>query len=433
MKHISGTTRWLLPVVVLVAASAVAIEPHSARNGSFENLFGGKNEDFLLKNLNEADAKTLPPFEEKGKASHERTYGCVTFDSSGFCVHIIGRCGHKVKKLEDAGGVVAVMLRDGIEDVAPASAPLDFVYDMSDRPSPPPAAPVGSTVATVGNEERTLRGERTRFRFSCPLRFVDGGFAPPSASFHPLPDGWRLTFFWKWEFLYERIPFARGRYPISWRLVAVRSRPDGSRAMLGSPAEPVPVSWKPAPANKGDGYRFALANEIFKGSLGHTLNDWKGYFGQLWSVSYTEGDIGYLDPGFASFEPRNPEADADFLKTTLGPFNESFRKLGEVLNFGGDGGPAIPPIVSMPESYRDEVYKNTPRIQHYRQSAEALRRDYVLSRFLDLPPPMPVPPAPAGQAKAKPKAKPKAAGEASWDELNSDAAGVEIELDDIAF
>ncbi len=420
-----------LSVALLATVCASAVEPHGARNGTFEDLFGKKNEEFLSKNLDEADAKLLPPFVERGAASSEKTYGCVTFDSSGFCVHVIGRCGRKVKALEDAGGAVAVMLRDGVEDAAPAWAPLDFVYDMAPRPQPPPAAPVASTVAVVGNEEKNLRGERTRFRFTCPLRYVDGGNVPPSASFHALPDGWRLTFSWRWEYLYERIPFARGRFPVSWRLVVVRTRPDGTRAMLGSPSEPLTVSWKPSQANKGDGYRFAIAYQIFTGDLGSTLNSWKGYFHELWSVSYTEGDIGYLNPGFASFEPRNPEADADFLKTTLGPYNASFQKLGEVLHFGGKEGPPKPPICSMPESYRDEVYQMTPRIQHYRQGAEALRRDYVLARFLGLPPPMPVPPPPPGQAKAKPKAKPKKAGDASWDDL--DGGAVDIDLDDISF
>ncbi len=413
--------RFVLRAVTLAAAlaavSASAANIYPVRHGSFENLFGKEAAKIAASfaGLTEKQSQTFD-----GPAGLK---GAVIYFDDGFMVLVFRTGATRVENAGDVGGRLVVQLHDGMKNNAATYAPICFSYDFSQRTPPPKAKPRGEP---TGVEEDDARALKPRVQPLVPVyRNTFTRTVLPSASFSPLPDGWYAAFSFRWHSFYGRIPFEAGKYPVSWRLVAEYTAPDGAVSTWGTLDDPVVLSW----ARGGDARVTDIQNSIFlSDATGPKYKEYAEYLDTRWSTYKTEQYIGYFDPGKPTFETKNPASDDLFYRFRLKPLVDRNKNLEGALYFNFRDGIPKPKVMMMEKSYRDEIFSQLGRLYFVMDDANALRRDYLLARFTDRP----VLPAAPDTRKAKPKAKKPAPG---GDDLFDapDTVGEGIDLDDIAF
>ena len=406
----------LAATLLAAALPARGANIYAVRRGSFKHLFGEAPSEIAAAFAKLTD-KQCQPFE--GPAGLK---GAVIYGEEGFSIIVYRDGGSRVASVADVGGTLTVQLRDGVKNSPTAFAPVLFSYDMDRHPAPPPAKPRGEP---TGVEEDHARAPRPRVQ---PLvaNYADifSRRTLPAASFAPLPGGWYVKFDFSWLKFYGRLPFVEGKFPVSWRLVADYTAPDGSVSSWGALDDPVILSW----ARGGDAVVRDVENAIFlSDALGPAYRDRATYFDTRWSTYLTERHIGYIDPGRPTFESKNPDSDDLFYKNRAKPLLDANKNLDNALYFNFLDGKPQPDVMKMEKSFRDEIFSQLDRLIYVAGHFDALRRDYLLARFTDKP----VLPPPADQKKAKPKKKPVKGEDDLLDE--PDTVGKGMDLDDVKF
>ena len=389
---------------------------YAVRRASFKSLFGEEPPAIEAAFAKLAD-KQYQSFE--GPAGLK---GAVIYDEEGFSILVYRDGGSRTASVADVGGMMTFQLRDGVKNSPTAYAPVIFSFDMDRHPAPPRGNPHRGT---GGVEADHARAPRPRVQ---PLvaQYSDAltRRALPSYSFAPLPGGWYVKFYFSWLQFYGRLPFAEGKFPVSWRLVADYTAPDGSVSTWGTLDDPVILSW----ARGGDALVRDVQNAIFlSNSLGPTYRDRSQYFDTRWSTYLAERYIGYFDPGRPTFESKNPDSDDVFYKNRAKPVIDANKNLDNALYFNFRDGKPQPDVMKMEKTFRDEIFSQLDRLIFIQGHFDRLRRDYLLARFTDKP----VLPPPVDQKKAKPKKKPVRGEDDLLDE--PDTVGKGMDLDDIKF
>ena len=399
----------------ILASSAEAATIYPVRNASFKSLFGETYES-IAAGFAKFDEKQAPHF--TGPAGLR---GAVIFSSEGFYLFVFMKGIGRTTDIGDIGGRLIVQIRQGMKNSSTDHAPICFSYDMDKREQPIPAKP-----SVSGIEERNVRRLKSRVQ---PLVPDYNGFYTrnnrPNYEFSSLPDGWYASFYFSWTSLYGRIPFDEGKFPVSWRLMAEYTAPDGAVSTWGTLDDPIVLSW----ARGGDPLVNAVRGAVMANDeTGPRYRGRGEYFNTRWSTYQTEKYIFYFDPGKPTFEPKNPDSDDVFYKLRVKPMIDRNRNMDNVLYFNFREGMPKPKVLTMPKSYQDEIFSQLGRLYFIADEMNRLRRDYLLARFTDRP----VLPPPADQTKAKPKPKKPVPGA---DDLldEPDTVGKGIDLDDISF
>ena len=401
----------------LLASSAEAATIYPVRNTSFKALFGETYES-IAAGFAKFDEKQAPYF-----TGNSGLRGAVIFSSEGFTMFVFMKGIKKTTDVGDIGGRLIVQIREGMKNSPSDQSPICFSYDMSKRVEPIPAKPRGGT---TGVEEDRVRKLKSRVQPLVPD--YNGLYTRnnrPRYEFSSLPDGWYASFNFSWTSFYGLLPFDEGKFPVSWRLMAEYTAPDGTVSTWGTLDDPVVLSW----ARGGDPLVASVRNAImFNDETGPRYRARSAYFDTRWSTYKTEKHIGYFDPGKPTFEPKNPDSDDVFYTLCVKPVIDRNKNMDDVLYFNFREGMPKPKVLTLPKSYRDEIFSQLGRLFFISDDMNRLRRDYLLARFTDRP----VLPPPKDETKAKPKPKKPAPGA---DDLLDEPDTVDkgIDLDDISF
>jgi hypothetical protein len=397
------------------ASSSEAGNIYPVRNSSFKALFGETAES-IAAGFAKMDEKQAPHF-----TGPSGLRGSVIFSSEGFTLFVFMKGIKRTTNIGDIGGRLIVQIREGVKNTSSAQAPICFSYDMDKRARPIPAKP-----SVSGIEERSVRNPKSRVQPLVPD--YDGFYTRnnrPKYEFSSLPDGWYASFSFSWASLYGRIPFDEGKFPVSWRLVAEYTAPDGAVSTWGTIDDPVILSW----ARGGDPLVNSVREAVFfNDETGPRYRGRDEYFNTRWSTYKTEKYIGYFDPGKPTFETKNPDSDDVFYTLRVKPVIDRNKNMDDVLYFNFREAVPKPKVLTLPKSYRDEIFSQLGRIYFIADEMNRLRRDYLLARYTDRP----VLPPPKDETKAKPKQKKPTPGA---DDLldEPDTVGTGIDLDDIKF
>jgi|LSQX01.3.fsa_nt_gb hypothetical protein len=414
-------------LLLLLPTALCAATIYPVRRGSVESLFGKTDKSFAAAIVRAKDRQILP-FTEEGSGEHQESLsGSACYDEAGFTLFIISR-GKRAGSVAECGGSISLHIRDGVQNTATDGVPISVRYDMREYPRPAPGMPYFAS----SGESSVTRSEPTRFSSECPSYGSMAVRQPPNPAtrFYLLDDGWALSFTFRWVDYRERLPFREGQRPISWRLVASRTRPDGSVAHWGTLAEPVLLNWAPA----GAGILDDIPMDYFlSASLGPIYRDYSEVARTFWTTHRAEKWIGYLDPGMPTFEPKNPDSDALFFERCLEPFLDGNDNIDKALYFNFREGIPKPKVLTMTPAEREAIVAGLDRIVHFREKVDLLRRDYLLDRFLERPVAQRIVPQAARPKRLKPLDRKR---DLSAEELSLDGLGT-IEpvgdLDDIAF
>lgn len=414
------------------AAAAFALNVCAVHKGSADAFFGkdAQAQGGISAAIDKLGPKEKGDFTEAdaSKPAPDKLVGFALSNAKGFSVAVVSRSGRPAREIGEIGGSVTMQLRRGMQNGPGDLAPVFFRYFCGPQVKPPPieyGAFYGATDAMIA------RNPRTRMTRLCPAYFCRGSQSvTPSVAFHPLADGWVLSFDFSWEQFFNCLPYVQGELPQSWRLVVERTRPDGSSASWGTLAEPVALSWPRGGDKLTDEIRLNIAYANCLGPAYRGIKDAQDFW---WRAYKTEQYIGFFDPGIMTFEPKRPESDALYYEKCLVPFIKYNATLGDALyyNIREENAPKQPAAVLMEKATYDELYAQLPRIRFAAEDFDALRRDYLLARFTDGPLPSAVPPE--TKKKAAPPPKKKVSTVPTLDEEEEAGGPALIDLDDISF
>ena len=415
------------------ALAAQAISVCAVCKGSYEDIFG-KGQTSSRGNAAWANIDRLTPKERfdfaesaPDKPHPDHLMGFATANADAFSVVVASRGGGRAKSIDDIGGAITFQMRPSMRNSPADRPPVFFRYNCAYQPKPPPRE-YGDGYGAEFAE--SIRNPPSRIHRVTPAYFCRAvPSVTPSVTFLSLPDGWALVFTFAWSLFFDSLPYAADTLPQSWRLVVERTRPDGTTTSWGTLADPVAISW-PRGGNKlvDDIHRRALYADFFGRAYKHL-----SFAQDFWWGGYrTEKYIGFFDPGVVTFEPKNTASDEAFYTKCLAPLLKHNANLGEALFFDIKDGPAQPPAAAMTKVTFEEIFSQLHRVRHAGEDFDALRRDYLLARFLDEPLPSAVPPEDKTKKAAPPPKRNDKNAPALEDE---EAAGgpALIELDDISF
>lgn len=412
-------------LALLLTSVAPAANLYPVRRGAVEELFGKTDKEFAT-SVARPKERQIVPFGEQTPGDHPDVLsGSACYDEAGFTVFFISR-GRRAETVPACGGSVSLYLREGMRNTATDGVPVSVRYDMRAFPAPNPSKPY---FASSGESSMT-RSEPTRFSSDCPSYGSIAVRQPPrpTTRFYVLDDGWALSFAFRWVDFRDRLPFREGGRPVSWRMVATRVRPDGSVATWGIPADPVILSW----ATAGDSFLDEIPKKYFYAAgIGPVYRDHSGVARSFWTAHRTEKWIGFLDPGIPTFEPKNPDSDDIFFTRCLEPFLDGNDNIDQAIYFNSKENIPQPRVLAMTPAERAAIVAGLDRIIYVNDMIDALRRDYLLDRFLDRPVAQRAVPLAAQPKKLKPIDRSRAM---TADELSLDDVGVvEGKLDDVAY
>lgn len=415
--------------MLALPAALSAIIPHQVRRAdnpnpsskAFDSIFGN-TEEAVAKAVMKADDKALMPFE-----GPHSLRGCVIYSQTGFQIVIFCTDGKKYTNTGDVGGELIVQLREGTSNTERQRSPILFAYDLNPQKTPPPAKPRGES---TGVEEDTARAAKSRFRFLAPEYNNYFMQAPlPRPTFTPMKEGWRITFTFSWVQFLDRIPFAEGKPPLSWRLIVTYTDSRGEISSWGKLDNPVVLNW----ARGGDAFIGALHRAcLYTESFGPAYKEERSYFESTWTAHRKEKYIGYYNPGKPTFETKNPESSEEFYKCFGEPLIKANQNLEDNTYFNVREGPAAPKASKLQKAFVDDIFLNAKRLIFACDFFEMARRDYLLAKFAgrNVYPPQ-------EKVEKKPKKTGKGAfgvmGDLSLDELESDTADNKLDLDDLNF
>ena len=412
-------------LMLLLPSAVMAANIYTVRRGTIEGLFGKTDNEFAKVIANPKELK-IAPFVERAPGEHPDVLsGIACYDEGGFTVFFISR-GRPAESVPACGGYFSLYFRDGMQNTATDGVPVSVRYDMRDFPAPKPGLPYFAS----SGESSTTRSEPTRYSSDCPSYGSKAVRQPPrpATRFYTLGDGWAISFSFRWIDFNDRLPFREGQRPISWRMVATRVRPDGSVAAWGTLAEPVILSW----ATASDGFLDEIAKYYFlNAGIGPTYRDHAEVARSFWTTHRTEKWIGYLDPGIPTFEPKNPDSDEMFFTRCLEPFLDGNDNIDKAIYYNFQENIPQPKVLSMVPAERAAIIAGLDRVINVNEIIDALRRSYLLDRFLDRPVAQRVVPRAAQPKKLKPIDRNR---DLTVDELSLDNVDVDAgKLDDVAY
>lgn len=413
----------------LLALSSIASSVYPIKFGQIDDVFGKVPKEVEYVFSHPAKRQFAPFTEENASIkAPDRCFGAGCYDANTFNLLFYVQ-GDRRESIADCGGSFSIYLRPGMENTPTSGAPVMLVYTMEKFPARLPSKPM---FVPVNNENSTIRTDPIRFSSEMPTygnSHVRVPAADPKVHFQPMEKGWCVRFSFRWLDFQDRLPFAEGQYPVSWRLIVKRTRADGSVATWGSLAEPVLLNWgRPGDAIVDD----IPLNYFLHNNVGPAYAGAAGFLRGFWTTSRTEKWMLYLDPGIPTFEPKNPESDDLFVKSQVEPILDSNANIEKAIYFNGKQQIYEPPIKSYAKAERRAILAGLDRILYVTERIDDARRDYLLARLLDKPVPVRTMPKAAQPKKLK---KIDRNRDFSADDLGLEDTGDGdlIELDDIDF
>ena len=425
--HFPSALSWSRVALLFLLMPLAAAAVYPVRFGDVKSVFG-ENEKDLSFTFSHPKARQFEPFAEKTGGAHpkESCFGSACFDKAGFNICFFVK-GDPKAAIGDCGGSVSLDIRPGMVNCPTSGAPIMVDYSLEKFPARPPAKPM---FVPVNNENGVIYCDPVRFSYPMPSTGnMNVRIQQPTVNFYSLENGWALVFSFRWVDSQERLPFVEGRYPVSWRLIATRTRDDGTIASWGSLAEPVILSW----GRPGDSLIDDIEMNFFlNDGLGPAYRSDSGFVRGYWSIYQTEKWMYYLDPGRPTFETKNPESDEMFFKRIVTPILDSNANIDKAIFYSYKANIPVPPVKSYSKAERRAIVSGLDRVIFTKEIIDNARRDYLLARFFDEPVPMRTVPKAAKPKKLK---KLDMNREMSADDLNLDGGFGDdvIELDDIDF
>ncbi len=312
----------------------------------------------LVNGVKGKDPAPLP----KTVTSAEEIEAYIAYDNRGFTIALEAKSPTPVKSMDDLEGTIDLYLNDGNASTG-RGAPVALTYDMTRRPTYP--APKENTVGLSRHENLELLRPLSRVTYHTKAYSTSATpLATPTIEFHALTNTWLTTIRFTWSSFRDRLPLNKMREPIPWRLSLSRTTKDGKTTTWGGQQTPIIIKWEKPTS-------IAIATDIeniaFGGGAGNAKNiirSQKGY----WVLYKQEGEIIYADPGRATFEHKNPASDKIYLHNYLNWLAEKqeAKEKEKVAN-------------------RTAKLRNDREAIYFQDVVSALRRDYLLTRFLNLP------------------------------------------------
>ena len=416
--------------LLVMAPDAYSAAIYPARFGESRHVFG-ENEKDMSFSFSHAKAREFMAFDETSGKPHpqEACFGSVCYDALFLNVGFFVK-GQRLEEAGQCGGSVSLALYPCMENTTTSFPPIMIDYTLEAFPV---RAPGRFRQWSTGIENAKLYTDPVRYSYATPnygSRKVPMPLRLPEVKFQPLEQGWAVIFTFRWIDIFDRVPFREGTYPESWRIVANRTREDGTVATWGTDAAPVVLSWGRPGGDFFDSFcRELLCNFI----IGQKYRERSGTLRTYWSCYKEEQWMGYLDAGRPTFETKNPASDALFFERCAGPLLERNSNIDKAIFESEKAGVPVAPVRSMSLADRLDIISKLDRIFYVSEFMDEARRDYLLHRFLGEPVPQIT-----VDAKARPKKLKKldANREMSNDDLSLDG-GLDddglIELDDIGF
>ena len=408
------------------ASFATAIYP--MKFGQVEEIYGKSSEDCDFTFSHPAKRQFVPFVEEDGKTrAAETCFGSACYNKFGFSLFLFVQ-GERKESIPDCGGKFSIYIRPGIENTATSGAPVMLTYSLEDFPKSKPGMPM---FVSVNNENSMVRSDPVRFSSEMPAYGNSHVRIPgkvPYVFFYPLSNGWALRFSFRWLDFQDRLPFSKGRYPVSWRMIVRRERSDGSAASWGTVAEPVVMSW----GRPGDELLDEIQMMYFLSTdLGPSYRGVSSSLRTFWTTYRQEKWMFYLDPGIPTFEPKNPESDDLFVKSLVDPILEANDNIDKAIYYSAKANIPVPPVKSYTKAERRAIVSGLDRVLYVEEQVDDARRDYLLARLLEKPVPVKTVPSTARPKKLKKLGRNQ---EMTTDDLNlEDEGDALIELDDVDF